>query len=93
MKKIFYLVAIGFALACGMTGAATLGKMIANARNDAKGGAHRTITVYTADGNELATYEGKIDIETTSGDYVKFDFDGKRYTYYNCFVETIADIK
>lgn len=92
MKKICFLVAIGFALVCGMTGAATLGKMIANARNDAKGGLQRTITVHTADGKKIANYEGKIDIETTSGGYVKFDFDGKRYIYYNCFVETIADI-
>ena len=52
----------------------------------------RTITVYTADGKELATYEGKIDIETNDGGYVKFDFNGKRYIYYNCFVESIADI-
>ena len=92
MKKICYLVAIGFALVCGMTGAATIGKMIANTRNATKGVVHRTITVYTTDGKEMATYEGKIDIETTSGGYVKFDFDGKRYIYYNCFVETIADI-
>ena len=52
----------------------------------------RTITVYTADGKQLATYEGKIDIDTNDGGYVKFDFNGKRYIYYNCFVESIADI-
>lgn len=40
----------------------------------------------------LATYEGKIDIETNDGGYVKFDYKGKRYMYYNCFVESIADI-
>lgn len=50
------------------------------------------MTVYTADGKELATYEGKIDIDTNNGGYVKFDFNGKRYMYYNCFVESIADI-
>lgn len=49
-------------------------------------------TVYTADGKELATYKGKIDLRTNDGEYVKFDFDGKRYIYYNCFVESIADI-
>lgn len=27
-----------------------------------------------------------------NGGYVKFDFNGKRYIYYNCFVESIADI-
>lgn len=33
-----------------------------------------------------------IDIDTNDGGYVKFDFNGKRYIYYNCFVESIADI-
>ena len=93
MKKICFLLAIGFALVCGMVGAVTIGKAIANARMDTTGEIHRTITVYTADGKELATYEGEFDILTNGGGYVKFDFDGKRYIYYNCFVETIADIK
>lgn len=55
-------------------------------------GLNRTITIYTADGTILKQYEGKIDIEQDQG-YVKFDWDGKRYIYYNCYVETIADIK
>jgi hypothetical protein len=42
-------------------------------------------------GKIIASYEGRIDIETNDGGYVKFDYDGKRYVYYNCFVETIAD--
>lgn len=54
-------------------------------------GLERTIVVYTADGHELARYEGRIDIAAEK-DYVKFDFDGKRYIYYNCFVETIAEL-
>ena len=56
------------------------------------GGLDRTITVYTADGNVIAQYTGKIDIEDNNGGYVLFDFEGKRYIYYNCFVESIADI-
>lgn len=55
-------------------------------------GIERTVTVYTADGEVIAQYSGLIDIETNDGGYVKFDFEGKRYIYYNCFVETIADI-
>lgn len=55
-------------------------------------GLNRTITIYTADGTILKQYEGKIDIEQDQG-YVKFDWGGKRYIYYNCYVETIADIK
>jgi len=52
----------------------------------------RTITVYTADGEVIAQYKGKIDIKNNTGGEVKFDYNGKRYIYYNCFVETVADL-
>lgn len=55
-------------------------------------GMERTITVYTADGQVIAQYSGRIDLAANSGGYVKFDFEGKRYIYYNCFVESIATI-
>jgi hypothetical protein len=55
-------------------------------------GLERTVTVYTANGDVIAQYTGKIDIAANDGGYVKFDFEGKRYMYYNCFVEAIADI-
>lgn len=55
-------------------------------------GLERTVTVYTANGEVIAQYSGLIDIDTNDGGYVKFDFEGKRYIYYNCFVETIANI-
>lgn len=54
-------------------------------------GLERTITVYTADGKVLAQYTEKIDIEGNDGGYVLFEFEGKRYTYYNCFVESVAE--
>ena len=57
---------------------------------DLANGLERTVTVYTADGKVLAQYKGRIDIEKNDGGYVKFDFGGKRYIYYNCFVESIA---
>ena len=60
-------------------------------KSDLNNGIERTITVYTADGKEIASYSGKIDISSADG-YVKFDFNGKRYIYYNCFVESIAEI-
>ena len=56
-------------------------------------GIERTVTVYTANGEVIAQYTGKIDIDTNNGGYVKFDFDGKRYIYYNCFIETIAEVE
>lgn len=55
-------------------------------------GLERTINIYTANGEIIASYSGKIYIETNDGGYIKFDLDGKRYIYYNCFVETIVDL-
>ena len=60
-------------------------------RAELQNGLDRVITIYTADGTVLKQYEGKIDIEQDQG-YVKFDWNGKRYIYYNCYVETIADL-
>ena len=61
-------------------------------KSELNNGIERTVTVYTADGNIIAQYNGHIDIEVNDGGYIKFDFEGKRYIYYNCFVETIANI-
>lgn len=61
-------------------------------RSELGGGLARTITVYTANGDVIARFSGMIDIEANKGGYIKFDFEGKRYIYYNCFVETVAEI-
>ncbi len=92
MKKKILAVVLVLTLCFGMTGCASLDRAVTDIKSDVNGGMQRTITVYTADGKELATYKGKIDIDTNEGGYVKFDFNGKRYMYYNCFVESIADI-
>ena len=62
-------------------------------KSNSNNGIERTVTVYTANGEVISRYTGKIDIDTNDGGYVKFDFDGKRYIYYNCFIETIAEIE
>ena len=67
-------------------------RALVDQKSEINNGIERTVTVYTADGEILAEYKGKIDIEGNDGGYVLFDFDGKRYMYYNCFVESIADI-
>ena len=54
-------------------------------RAELQNGLDRVITIYTADGTVLKQYEGKIDIEQDQG-YVKFDWNGKRYIYYNCYI-------
>lgn len=61
-------------------------------QSDLGNGLERTVTVYTANGEIIVQYSGKIDIEGNDGGYVLFDYEGKRYTYYNCFVESIAEI-
>ena len=93
MKKKILAIALGLTLCLGMTGCASWDRFVVDMKSDANGGMQRTITVYTADGKDLATYKGKIDLSTNDGGYVKFDLNGKRYIYYNCFVESIADIK
>jgi len=75
-----------------LTGCATWDRAVQDMKSDLNNGVQRTIRVYTANGDLMAEYNGKIDLETNQGGYVKFDFNGKRYIYYNCFVETIADI-
>lgn len=94
MKKKFLALGMTICIALEMTGCtAQWERSVTDFKSNINGGMQRTITVYTADGKELATYEGKIDLSTNDGGYVKFDFNGKRYIYYNCFVESIADIK
>lgn len=92
MKKKFLIAATSFFFcACCMTGCASWNRMVNDIKSDVGNGLNRTITVYTADGKKIAEYKGKIDIESENS-YVKFDYKGKRYVYYNCFVETIADL-
>jgi hypothetical protein len=90
-KKIIGLIAV-LVLSVGMmTGCASLDRAITDVKSEVGNGLNRTITVYTANGEIIAQYKGKIDIQESEGGYVKFDFNGKRYIYYNCFIETIAD--
>ncbi len=62
-------------------------------QSDMGNGLNRIVRVYTANGEIIAEFDGKIDIEGNDGGYVLFDFEGKRYTYYNCFIESIAEIE
>lgn len=68
-------------------------RKITDQKSEFANGIERVINVYTANGDLMASYKGKIDIAETEGGYVKFDYNGKRYIYYNCFVETIANIE
>lgn len=65
---------------------------LADQRSEFQNGLERTLIVYTADGTILKQYEGKFDIANEDG-YVKFDWNGKRYIYYNCYIETVANLE
>ena len=67
-------------------------RALTDQKSELANGLERTVTVYTADGKVMARYEGRIDMEGNDGGYVIFEYEGKRYTYYNCFVESIAEI-
>lgn len=67
-------------------------RALVDQESELSNGMERVIRVYTATGDLIAEYEGQIDIEGNDGGYVLFDYQGKRYTYYNCFVESIAEI-
>lgn len=57
--------------------------------SDISGGFNRVINVYNADGKIIKTYKGKVDMESNDSGVAKFELNGKRYMYYNCFVEVI----
>ena len=67
-------------------------RALVDQESELSNGMERVIRVYTANGDLIAEYEGQIDIEGNDGGYVLFDYEGKRYTYYNCFVESSAEI-
>ena len=92
MRKKLLAITLSTLVLTGMTGCAWFKREIVDMKSDWNGGMNRVITVYTADGKKIAEYKGKIDIDTNDGGYVKFDYKGKRYIYYNCFVESIAEI-
>ena len=52
-------------------------------------GIDRHIKVMTATGEVIAEFDGVIDIESSDGGKVLFDYEGKRYVYYNCLVEAV----
>lgn len=95
LVPIFALI-LCIALYCGMNwyfeNTASGQRALVDQHSEMANGLERTVTVYTANGEIIAQYNGIIDIEDNDGGYVLFDFEGKRYTYYNCFVESIANI-
>lgn len=91
MKKKIIAILCGILITISFSGCASWDRAVTDMKSDINGGLNRTIKIYTANGDLMAEYNGKIDIDMNDGGYVKFDYNGKRYIYYNCFIESIAD--
>ncbi len=61
-------------------------------KSETTGGLYRVVTVYDMEGEQLAVYKGKFDIEEKQEEgvvKVKFDMDGKRHIIY-CSTGTVT---
>jgi len=90
--KIIKVMIIAAMIATPLSGCSSCERLKKDFHSDVSGGLDRIVTVYNADGEVMKTYEGKIDLETTEGGIVKFDLNGQRIMYYNCYVEVIEKV-
>ncbi len=90
-KKTFIKILACAALFAAFTfpGCASCEREIKSCNSDIAGGLYRVVNIYTYDGQLIATYEGKIDIDDNDNGSIMFELNGKRYVYYNAVVEVI----
>ena len=90
MKKKAILLVMIVATTLTLTSCASVERGMKDMKSELSGGLNRTVNVYSKNGDLIASYDGKIDIEDSENcNKVKFELDGKRYIYYNCQVEVI----
>lgn len=66
---------------------ASVQRTFKNIESEYSNGLDRVVTVYDYNGNEITSYEGKIDVENSDSDgKVKFDLNGKRTIIYGGIV-------
>lgn len=91
MKKLILAVVTSIIFLSGCT-SASFEREMKSWESETNGGLNRVITVYDYNGDVIKTYEGKIDIETsTSNDKVLFDLNGKRNIIFGGIV-TIEEV-
>ena len=49
------------------------------------------VNVYSNSGDILANYNGNIKIDIYGDNYLKFQYNGRDYIYYNCDIEIISE--
>lgn len=87
MKKKILKLALVLGMCLTLSGCASCDRGWKTLGSDLGGGLYRTVKVYDYNGNLLAEYEGKIDIEEAESK-VFFDVNGKRIIIYNAIVIT-----
>ena len=77
MKKVFVVVMV-LALACVMlSGCESWERGMKSIASDFAGGLHRTVSVYSYDGDLIQQWSGKFDVSDSENE-VYFDLNGKR---------------
>ena len=71
-----------------LCGCASLERECKSCKSDISGGLERIVIVYNLNGEEMARYEGKLDLATEDG-CVQFEYNGKRIVWYNAIVSII----
>ncbi|WP_253956827.1 DUF5052 domain-containing protein [Paenibacillus oleatilyticus] len=92
MKKIFAVV-LAAALIAILPACESMDRAVKTWNAEQNGGLDRIMKVYSYQGQLLATYEGKFDIQSntdqnggTTGSKILFDLNGKRHIIYNAIV-------
>lgn len=89
MKRRIIATLIGLCVMVLLIGGCQSTRRAAKNASSEIAGLNRKVTVYSMNGEELACYEGRFDIEENeSGNKVLFDKDGKRIVIYNGTVIT-----
>lgn len=87
MKKIILTLTVIFIISTFSGCGESFQRSVKTFRSEYAGGLERKIEVYSATGELLKTYEGKLDIESNEyGNKVLFDMNGKRTIIFNATV-------
>ena len=86
--RTIFIVAIALVMLFGSS-CASCERWQKDCQSEMNNGVYRIVRIYDYEGDLIAEYEGKIDIEDNSGTYALFHLDGKRYMYYNAIIEVI----
>ncbi len=86
MKKYYLAVFIaGLLVLTGCT--ESMQRELKDMKSEYAGGLKRTAKVYSGNGDIIAQYEGRFDVQSSEfGNKVLFDVDGKRVIIYNAIV-------